>query len=438
MKIPQSLLGLIYLFSTTLFAQDSVRLTLSQALDESLKNNNEVALANLDMQIATTKFNQTHAIFLPQINLSYTAFTTDNPLNAFGFKLQQQAITANDFNPELLNNPASTQNYLTKAEWNQPILNMDMLAQRKAANLQVDVYAYKAKRTKEYVAFEVEKAYTQLQVALHAVTVLNDAVQTVKAIHQSTLHYYEKGLIQKSDLLQVQVHLANTETRLAEAKSNVKNASDYLSLMMGLKPGMIYQTETLEKTTASLSANQQVPENRSDFMALQSAIHAQKQLVNSGRYSYLPKLNAFANYFLNDHSVFGFQAQSYLAGAQLSWNLFSGLSTRSKVAEYKTELTKAERQLRYQKEQAQLELHKTFRQLEDASFNIRQAEIAVEQSSEALRIIKDRYDHGLVSTNDLLQAQTVFSQQKLLHMQAIMQYLTTNAYLKFLTTTSGK
>lgn len=51
---------------------------------------------------------QTEAIHLPQVSLSYTALVTDNPLNAFGVKLQKQSkITANDFNSALLNNPAA-------------------------------------------------------------------------------------------------------------------------------------------------------------------------------------------------------------------------------------------------------------------------------------------------------------------------------------------
>ena len=165
------LLGLListFSFSASLLAQEAVPLTLQDALDATLKNNKEIVMAALDEESAAARFKQTNAVFLPQINLSYSAMSTNNPLNAFGFKLQQQSISPSDFNPELLNNPSATQNFMTKAEWKQPLLNMDMLHMRKAANQQIEVYAFKAKRTKEYLTFEVQKAYAQLQLAHQA------------------------------------------------------------------------------------------------------------------------------------------------------------------------------------------------------------------------------------------------------------------------------
>ena len=108
-----------------LMAQESVPLSLDEALSTALKNNTEIIMASLDEQRADATFKQTNTVFLPQIRVSYTAMGSNNPLNAFGFKLQQQSIAPSDFNPELLNNPSSTQNFLTKAEWqarvNQPL-----------------------------------------------------------------------------------------------------------------------------------------------------------------------------------------------------------------------------------------------------------------------------------------------------------------------------
>ncbi|HLI92321.1 MAG TPA: hypothetical protein VKU83_01870 [Puia sp.] len=45
-------------------------------------------LAAIDERSAAARYRETQAVGLPQIGLSYTAMTTDNPLNAFGFKLQ--------------------------------------------------------------------------------------------------------------------------------------------------------------------------------------------------------------------------------------------------------------------------------------------------------------------------------------------------------------
>lgn len=432
-------LGLLLVtWGLSVSAQETTPLKLQDALDVALKSNRELVIAKLEEEGSAAKFNQTNAVFLPQINVSYTAFTSNNPLNAFGFKLQQQGIAQSDFDPSRLNNPSATPNFMAKAELNQPLINLDMIFARNAAREQIHVYSYKTKRTKEYITFEIQKAYAQLQLAHEAVKVLSEALQTSNSIYTSTNNRFEKGLLQKSDVLQVQVQVAATESKLSEAKSNVKNASDYLSLLMGQKTGIVYAADSISKVITNPTKELQLPDGRADFQAMKAAIKAQDLMIESGKMAYMPKFNAFANYLINDKSAFGFGSNSYLLGAQFSWNIFSGTSAKYKVSEYRVGRSKLEQQLTYQKEQSKLELDKANRQLNDASFATIQYETAVSQASEALRILKNRFEQGLVSSNDLLQAQSSLSQQKLMRAQAIFQYNTTISYLQFLTSTSEK
>lgn len=428
---------LIFYFSiVSLWAQEVMPLSLQDALDATLINNKEIVLAKLEEEGATARFRQTNAVFLPQIRVSYTAMGSNNPLHAFGFQLQQQSITPADFNPELLNNPSNTQNFMTKAEWQQPILNMDMLYMRRAAHEQTAIYALKTKRTREYLTFEVQKAYAQLQLAQQAQLVLEDALKTVNSIFTSTRNRFEKGFLQKSDVLNVQVQVNAMERQFAEAKSNVQNASDYLSVLMDKPTGVVYTVNLIENIAVVDSIDAVIPENRADFRAMQSAVAAHDMMISSGKMAYLPKLNAFAEYLFNDAEALGFGSNSYLVGAQLSWTLFNGTATRNKIEEYRIERSKTAEQLQYQKNQSQVELNKTLRQLKDARFSLQQYETAVSQATEALRILQNRYEQGLVATNDILQSQTQLAQQKLYQAQARFTFNTTHAYLQFLTTTS--
>lgn len=417
-------------------AQDTLKLSLSDALNAALKNNAEIALATLDQESAERKFNQANAVFLPQVNITYTAMATDNPLNAFGFRLQQQSVSPADFNPVLLNNPSATKNFMTRVEWSQPLINLDMVYQRKAARQQIEVFYFKKERMKEYVNFEVQKTYAQLQLSHQAVRVLEESLRTVNAIQERSKNYFDKGYLQKSDLLLVQVQVASIESKLAEAKSNVRNVSEYLALLMGTIERPIYAVDSLEKITPYAGVATQIPQDRSDFKALASALKAQDIMVQSSRLTQLPKLNAFANYMLNDKTITGFGSGSYLIGAQLSWNLFNGTSSYYRTAEQKIGRSKLARQLDYQIEQGQLELDKTLRQLQDAQFSIQQHEVAVGQANEALRIHQNRFAQGLVSITDVLQSQATSAEQKLLLAQAYFQYNSTAAYLDFLTITS--
>jgi outer membrane protein TolC len=417
-------------------AQDTLSLKLQDVLEATLKNNAEIALATMDEENAAAKYNQANAVFLPQINLRYAAMMTNNPLNAFGFKLQQQSVSASDFNPELLNSPSLTRNYATALEWNQPIINMDMIYQRKAAGQQIDLYAYKMERTREHLTFEARKAYGQLQLSRQATSVLVEALQTTNAIFESSKKRFEKGFLQRSDLLLVEVQIASTRTKLAEAKSNVRNASDYLSLLMGIKTRPIYSVDSLQDDSQNKVWATDVSENRADLKALKSYLTAQTLMINSVKLSRLPKLNAFVSYMFNDKSALGFGSNSYLAGAQFTWNIFNGTTIRYRMAEEKIEHSKIARQLSYQKEQSQLELDKVLRQLADIRFALQQHQAAVAQAAEALRILRNRFEQGLVSTTDLLQSHSALSEQKLLLSEAIFKYNTTQAFLEFLTSTS--
>jgi outer membrane protein TolC len=408
-------------------------ISLEQAITATLSNNKNIQLSKLDENIAASNFKQTDAIYLPQIGLSYTAFNTNNPLNAFGFKLQQRSVSQNDFNPDILNHPASTSDFSTKLELQQPIVNMDLLYKRKAAAKQTELYKYKTQRTKEYLTFLVTKAYLQLELSYNAVAVLEEALQTTKAVYKFTDDHYQQGLIQKSDVLNTQVYIATVEKDLANAKSNIANASDFLSNLMDVPLGTIY---TIHKTNSlaikDSSLKEKINDSRADFIAMQKAIEASNLMIESSKKSYLPKLNAFGNYQLNDSKALGFGANSYLAGIQVSWDIFKGNRTKNEIITQTLERNKLSQTLAKQKEESQLELSKMNRDLQDGLFAIKQQNLAVEQATEALRILQNRHQQGLVNTTDVLLATTQLSQQKFGLAQAIFNTNVTKAYIQFL------
>ena len=421
-------------------AQDSPKqLSLSEAISATLNNNKLIRLAKLDENIASSNYKQTDAIYLPQVGFSYTAMSTDNPLNAFGFKLQQKSTTQNDFNPDLLNHPSGTPDFTTKLEVQQPLINMDMLYKRKAAAKQIELYQYKTQRTKEYLTFEVQKAYLQLQLAYDAVEVLEEALKTTDSVYTFTDNHFKQGLIQKSDELNAQVQVTTVETNLAKAKSSIRNASDYLSLLMGQADGTVYKpNNTLQTEIPANDTATKIASSRSDFLAMQKAIEASDLMIKSSKMSYLPKLNAFGSYQFNDRRMLGFGANAYLAGIQLSWDIFKGNRTKNTITTQTLERNKLSEELQKQKEESQLELDKACRDLADASFNIKQQKLAIEQASESLMILQNRYQQGLVNTTDVLMATTQLSQQKFALAQAIFTSNITKAYLQLLTASNNK
>ncbi|MDH6303703.1 outer membrane protein [Parabacteroides sp. PF5-5] len=416
-------------------AQNYQHITVDHAVNIAVENNNNIKMSSWDKKIANAEYHQTDAIFLPQVTVGYTALSTNNPLNAFGFLLQQESVTAMDFDPSKLNNPGATQNYSTQVEAKLPLLNLDMIYARKGAKAQEDMYKYKAERTKEYIEFEVRKAYTQLQMSYQARDILRKSLEDIKQIHQSVTNFYSQGLVQKSDVLNAQVQVNTIESALTKAESNIYNASNGLRLLMGeeindevyITDSLIQKIDIYPENTLSLF--------RSDIMALQKAVDATDMMVKSSKMTFLPRINAFGSYGLNDSKAFKFRNDSYLIGINLSWNIFSGNQNRSKVRAAQFQKNKMQEELGLHIKKEQLELSKAKRDLSDSQVDINKQQISVEQAEEALRILANRHNEGLASTTDLLMAQAQFSQQKLLLSQSIMTYNILEAYLHFLSIT---
>lgn len=427
-------LFIVSLLSYTSRSQDSIHLSLQEAITASVSNNNAIKLAALDVQLANAKLRQTDAILLPQANFSYTASATNNSLSAFGLKLQQKSITEADFNPHVLNNPSVTPDFSAKFELQQPLLNVDLLYQRKGAAKQVEMYQLLSNRTKEYLCFETEKAYLQLQMAYNENKVLNEALATSKAVYKTSKDYYTQGLIQKSDLLNAELHALNIETKIKSSQSGIQDASDILSILMGQSTGTVYTIDPIIITNAVIADSTGLYNDRSDFKALQKGMESYDMMIKSSKMSYLPRLNAFASWQLNDKNMFSFNSNAYFAGIQLSWNIFNGNRTKNTISQQRLEKEKLAKQLDQKINEAQLQINHARRQLLDASFVMKQQQLAVQQASEALRVLQNRYTQGLVKTTDVLMAQTLLSQQKMGYVHAVFNYNLAAASLQFLIT----
>lgn len=431
-------ISLFMLINTVASQEDAKLLTLQDALQQTLQHNKTLEVVKQDEKIAAAQYKQTEAIHLPQINLSYSGMATDNPLNAFGFKLQQQRIEQADFNPTLLNNPNGISDFMTKLTVQQPIINMDLQYMRKAVKMQSAIYQFKTQRTAEHLSFEVEKAFIQLQLTYRSIAVLEETLQHFNALLTFTSNRYQQGLLQKSDVLNVQVQIAEVSANLYTAKSNTTIISDYLNLLMGKSVGTtykvnesIYESPALVDTVASIAAA------RADFKAMEAALKSSDMMIKSTKMGYLPKLNAFASYQLNDRKLIGFGSGAYLAGIQLSWDIFKGNTIKNSMATQTLQRNKLANELEVQKEQSQLEVNKTLSDIQAATYQLKQRKQAIGLSEESLRIMQNRYEQGLVNTTDVLMVQMQLSKNKLDYQQSLHSIAITKAYLKFLTTSSN-
>lgn len=427
------ILTLLFLLPTLVVAQRSVPITKAEALEKVKQQNNSLKIGEQEVLSAKGDFNQTLAIFLPNISASHTGMATTNPLMAFGFKLNQEIVTQADFDPNKLNDPSRIQMFATKFEVQQPLVNVDGLFQRKAAKAVWEATQMQLTRTEQYLALETEKAYMQLQLAHKSVNVLETALEAAEDNLRMANNSFQQGYLQQSDVLAVQVRVAEVENQLQYAKSNVKNASDYLALLMNESiDGILMPSDDLT-VRAELSQNPSLPQSRADIQAMEYATEAYKQNHKADKIAFLPRLNAFGSYELYDDKLFQADANGYLVGAALTWDIFQGSQRFGKAQKSKAEFQKANLELEQYISESQLELNRAKRMFEDAKNNLRLTELALQQSEEALRIRTNRFGEGLEKTSDLLMAETQYAQKQLEYFNTVFQHNYALAYLDFLT-----
>ncbi|WP_291101296.1 MULTISPECIES: TolC family protein [unclassified Flavobacterium] len=417
------------------YSQDTLTISRKDIWQKASDKNLQIKIAEKSYQSAQADYRQSNALFLPNISASHTAISTTNPLMAFGSKLNQEILTASDFNPALLNNPAKTKNFATKIEILQPLINVDGLYGRQAAKSKMEAFQLQTERTKEYLELEVSKSFMQLQLAYKAVKVLEKASATADANLKLIENYFKQGILQKTDLLSVQVRVNEIKNQLQYAKSNVQNASDYLAFLLDEdNSNKVYKPlEELENTIAIENIDTKLSDNRKDIQAMSKSSEAYQKMLQSSKMNFLPRLNAFGSYEMYDDKLFGTTAKGYLVGAQLSWNVFDGYKSIGKMEKAKADFQKYEIETQQYKAQSQLELNKTNRQLRDAENKVNLSKLALEQSQEAYRIRSNRFTQGLEKTTDLLQSETQMFQKELELLQAVFEYNFTQQYLQFLT-----
>jgi outer membrane protein TolC len=298
----------------------------------------------------------------------------------------------------------------------------------------MEATALQTERTKDHLELEVAQAYMRLQLAYKGVAVLEQALEAAEANEVLAQNSFKQGYLQKSDVLAVSVRVNEVKNQLQTGHSQVENASNYLSFLMNDKLDVIY--EPTDSLTVGITNNKgaiQISESRSDIKAMSLVANTYETMYKADKMTFLPRLNAFGSYELYDDQIFQGNANGYIIGAQLSWDILQGTRRFAKTQKSRSEFEQSKLEYQQYVSQSQLELNKAKRLLQDAQNKLELTSLALDQSKESLRIRKNRFEEGLEKTTDLLLADTQYAQKQLEYYQTIYEYNYALAYVQFLT-----
>lgn len=399
--------------------QDGIRYTLDSVLQTASRQNYDLASVQAELDAMRADYRKSLSLFLPQLSVSEIYTRTNDPLNVFGLKLKQEIVTQADFNPVTLNQPKAVDNYTTKLEWRQPLLNMDGFFGFRAASSGVKAMEEKSKRTSYYITYQIKIAYYQLLVALQSREVIRKALTAAQTGSEQARNFYDQGLIRRSDVLFAELRLKELEAKQLETENMIDNANNQLKLLMGLSGDeVIIPTDTLGGPLALEMTTPHDMTKRSDIRAMRYQMSAQRAMQSMAWSKFLPSINGFATYEYNDASLFGRQAKNWMVGAMLRWDIFSGFDQISAIQKSNAQYRQTETGYKKALTQSQYDLNAALRQWKVSTRQVVIAEQAVQQSEENYRVLSDRYHQGLDRTTDLLMAEAALSQARLQLIQA--------------------
>src|SRR5690606_38771500 len=412
-------------------------LQLEEAISRMKTKNTQLKVQDSEIELGNLERKSTLWGFLPSISLGYTGYYTNDPLNAFGFKLQQKSVTPDDFNPMLLNDPKAISNYNAKMSVQQPLLNFDVFAARQALSRKIKALQHQKEYAEALLTVEMKKAYTNLQFLYEAGRAVLHGKEAYQEVLRNTENMRELGYAKISDVLMVQVGLNEVENREIEIRNNIQNLSDFISWLMGNPLGTQYKPVDSLSRKILLDDQRGFSENRADILAMKEGVKAQNKMVTMNWNAVLPRLNAFGEFNYNDKEIFDFKAKSYFAGLALSWDVFDGNSTLNKVKQAKVQVQKSQDELELYVEKETLKLYQAKRDLALHADKIVLTEIAKDQAKESFRIIENRYNQGLEKTSDLLTSQATNLEKQVNYLEAIKDYNLSIIEIEFLTQTSN-
>ena len=435
------LILMLFLIPVQLLAQSNsnedsrLNLSLQEAMEIALEQNFSIEQAEFDVDKIRAQYRQTSAIFLPQLSFEYNAVSTNDPLNVFGFKLKQEAVSQQDFNPALLNDPDSYENYSAKFELLQPLFNPDMIMQRGAAKSQLNSANEQLQGTKNYVRFQVRNQYYSLILHTRQLEVLETALRTSTEHRRQAQNFFEEGLLSKEDFLAARVYELEMESRKMNTENQLNSVQEEMALILGLNGAVkVIPTEKLDSIEEFYipSDVSNIRVNNAQTRAIEQRVKAAERMSRSAKFSYLPKINLFGSYEYNDSDFASFGANSYMIGANLRWNIFSGFSQAGKVMEARADYRKAQSMQQSHRFEMENRVREAYRTLEHAEKELQLTDEAIAQSTEDVKIRTNRYREGMERTTDLLEAETKLAEAKLKNVMALYKYNMSIAALEML------
>ena len=375
-------------------------------------------LAAVDAQVAAARAEAaaaTAAAF-PTLSLQARAVRTDEPVGVFGLRLDQGRITAQDFVPARLNDPAALSAVGAGVTLTQPIYAGGRIsAGRRALGASADAEGATRERRAQELALGVVEAYFGAQVAVEGLRFAEDLLAQAKETERFIASRNREGLALDSDVARATAFRASAEAERATAAQRIETARSALVLLAGD-----------DVTGASLSTPLEGPSlpppvggDRPDLRAARLRRTAAHAGVDAARGALLPELAAQGSLETLRTPDLDTGTSWYTVGVVARWQL--GVADARRLSAARSRARAADDAVVWGERQARREVEEAGRAVDTAAARARSAEEAVTASEYARALRIARHRQGLLPLTDVLDAEAGLAGARALLLQSRLE-----------------
>lgn len=404
-------LTFVLLLFVTVGPACSATLTLAEALKKAEAANHSLRVSAYDERLATENVRLNRSGYLPKVDFQggYTA------------QLEPQSITlptGGSFATQQADfGFFSLGIYQTLYDFGRT----DARYSRAQASREATRFGYEGQKQDTFL--QVVSAYFRILQGQKLLQAADDEVKQMTDHLRVAQNLFDQGVVTRNDLLQAEVRLASSRQRRLDVANKVDNAWLGLNYLTDDTPG--YRGELVEGTKVDLAGldvpAEEILDGRAEVKAQKKLLEGSEQEVAESKGGYYPELFARAglDYVQNDKV----KEQTIMAATiGLKVNLFDGFATTSRYRQAVENRSRTDERLRQLEADIALEYRSAVNDARVAAERIGVTETSIRQGEENLRINRDRYLEQVGTATDVIDAQTLLTQIRTEHYQAMFDY----------------
>ena len=399
--------GLLFLvvigISTTVTAQEKKLLTIDEAVQLGIRNSKTLKIDAAKLKEATAKYLDAKNNQLPSLKVSGSALALANAnVDLKILPPTSGGAAAPTANSAFFGNASASLPIFAGGRIRYGIQSAEYLIEAEKLNSENDRIA---------IAYNISQAYNNLFKASQAIKMLEENLAASKQRDNTFLKLENNGIIARNDRLKANLQTSNIELQLLEAQNNFNIANINMDLLLGLPIDTKIEIDAdyvLEDTTeVTLEAYlSRAVENRKDVQALELQKKAAELGIKAAKAETLPTIALTGGYVAADVPKILTITNAANIGLGVQYNIDNIWKKNSSVLEAESRQEQLEASAELLNDKIRLEVNRDYQNAEFSKKRISVYEKAAEQANENYRITKRKYDNGLASITDLLEADT--------------------------------